>query len=181
MLVAGRAMTVLEADCVGDYVNAKGKRIPFGVMFEALDDLKPHDVYICTGGSHKYALWGELMSTCAIRLHAAGAVVDGYSRDTRGILALGFPTFSKGTYAQDQGLRGRVIDFRCPLEFPNRTRVYNGDIVFGDRDGVVIIPQQHVTEVIKQALEKVRGENMVRKAIEQGMSAREAFDTYGIM
>ena len=65
MLVIGRAMTVLEADCVGDYVNSKGKREPFGVMFEALDTLKPNDVYICTGGSHNYALWGELMSTCA--------------------------------------------------------------------------------------------------------------------
>ena len=47
---------------------------------------------------------------------AAGAVVDGYSRDTRGVLALGFPTFSHGSYAQDQGPRGKVIDFRIPIQ-----------------------------------------------------------------
>src|SRR3712207_8687506 len=49
-------------------------------------------------------------------LGAAGAVVDGYHRDTRGILKLSFPTFSYGGYAQDQGPRGKVIDFRVPLE-----------------------------------------------------------------
>ena len=65
----------------------------FGLMFEALDDLKPNEVYVCTGASPRYALWGELMSTRAIKLGAAGAVVDGYLRDTHGILAQNFPRF----------------------------------------------------------------------------------------
>ena len=96
-------------------------------------------------------------------------------------LKLNFPTFSTGRYAQDQGVRGRVIDFRCRIEFPNRVEVSPGDIVFGDIDGVVIIPQEHIEEVVNRALEKVRGENMVRKSIEEGMPSQRAFDTYGIM
>ncbi|MCC6802232.1 MAG: RraA family protein, partial [Anaerolineae bacterium] len=140
MMVAGRAMPVLEADCHGEFIAASGERQPFGLMFEALDALQPNDVYICTGSSPTYALWGELMSTRAIKLGAAGAVLDGYSRDTRGILRLGFPTFSHGTYAQDQRVRGRVIDFGCPIQFGNGAVVEPGDIVFGDVDGVVIIP-----------------------------------------
>src|SRR5690349_2900756 len=116
MIVVGRAMPVLEADCLGDTVAHVGSKQPFGLMFRALDDLKPGEVYVCTGASPTYALWGELMSTRAIHLGAAGAVLDGYSRDTRGILRLKFPTFSWGSYAQDQRVRGRVIDFRCPIQ-----------------------------------------------------------------
>lgn len=181
MLVAGRAMTVLEADCEGQHIVHQGRKRPFGLMFEALDDLKPGEVYLCAGGSPEYARWGELMSTRAIKLGAAGAVVEGPSRDTRGILRLNFPTFSTGRYAQDQGARGRVIDFRCPLRFANGVTAQPGDIVFGDIDGVVIVPRIHEADVVMAALEKVRGENKVRQAIEAGMSTREAFDTYGIM
>ena len=181
MVVVGRAMPVLEADCSGGEVAHEGRSRPFGLMFEALDDLKPGEVYVATGGTAHYALWGELMSTRARFLGAAGAVVNGYLRDSKGILRLGFPAFSWGTYAQDQGARGRVVDFRCALEFPEGVRVRPGDLVFGDVDGVLVVPREHEAELIEKAVEKVRGENLVRKAIEEGMSTREAFDSFGIM
>ncbi len=181
MVVAGRAMPVLEADYTDpDDRSAEGNRA-FGLMFEALDDLGANDVYICTGASPTYALWGELLSTRALKLGAAGAVLDGFSRDTRGILELNFPTFCAGRYAQDQRVRGRVVDYRCTLEFSNGAAVSPGDIVFGDLDGVVIVPSGSVPDVIHRALDKVRGENRVREAIEGGMSSREAFDRFGIM
>ena len=181
MVACGRAMTVLEADCFDTAdVQAGGQRA-FGLMFEALDDLMPGEVYICTGASPRYALWGELMSTRATKLGAVGAVVDGYSRDTRAVRQMKFPTFSHGCYGQDQGPRGRVIDFRCRLGFPNGASVEPGDIVFGDVDGVVIIPRAVERDIVEKALEKVRGENKVKKAIEEGMGAREAWDTFGIM
>jgi regulator of RNase E activity RraA len=183
MVVVGRAMPVLEADTFEERPEGGQNallRKPFGLMLEALDDLKPHEVYVCTGASPRYALWGELMSTRAMRLGAAGAVVDGYSRDTRGILALGFPCFSHGRYAQDQAPRGKVIDFRIPIEVGG-VLVRPGDILFGDIDGVLAVPHEAEQEVFGRALEKARGEKTVQKAIEQGMSAREAFDRYGIM
>jgi regulator of RNase E activity RraA len=149
-------------------------------MLQALDDLRPDEVYVCTGASPEYALWGELMSTRAITLGAAGAVVDGYSRDTRGILQLGFPTFSYGGYAQDQGPRGKVIDFRVPLEIGG-VRLEPGDLLFGDLDGVCIIPRAAEEEVVRKALEKVREESLLERALREGMSATEAFARYGIM
>ena len=85
-------------------------------MLEALDDLRPNEVYVATGGSFRYAFWGELMSTRARYLRAAGAVLNGFVRDAAGIEALGFPTFCRGLYAQDQGPRGKVIDFRVALK-----------------------------------------------------------------
>jgi regulator of RNase E activity RraA len=181
MVVVGRAMPVLEADCFEQNVRAEGVVRPFGLMLEALDDLKQNEVYVCTGSSPTYALWGELMSTRARILGAAGAVVNGPSRDTDGILQLNFPTFSTGTYAQDQGPRGRVIDFRCEIGFDNGTRIRPGDLIFGDRDGVLAVPRELEAEIIPAAIEKVRGENKVRTAIENGMSSRDAFDKFGIM
>lgn len=181
MIIIGRAMPVLEADCHGEDIFIERKRKPFGLMFEALDDLKPDEVYICSGGSPTYALWGELMSTRATKLGVAGAVLNGYSRDTRRILRLGFPTFSWGTYAQDQRIRGRVIDYRCNIEFSNRTIVQPGDIIFGDLDGVLVIPQKYEKDIISLALEKARGENLVRKALERGMSCKRAFKKFNIM
>lgn len=180
-ILVGRAMPVLEADCAGPYVGRTGREESFGLMFEALDDLKAGEVYICTGSSPTYALWGELMSTRAKRLGAAGAVLDGYHRDGAGIRRVGLPVFSAGSYAQDQRMRGRVIDYRCPIEFPNGVRVQPGDLIFGDRDGVLAVPREAEAEALRRALEKVRGEATVRTALEAGMSTQDAFRRFGIM
>lgn len=179
-VIAGRAMTVQEADCAAD-AGARSDAKPFGLMFEALDDLKPGEIYICTGSSPTYALWGGLMSTRARKLGATGAVLDGYHRDTREILELGFPVFSAGSYAQDQRVRGRVIDFRCPILFRNGCRVENGDLVVGDVDGVVIVPAAREQEVLAAAFAKVRGESDVRDMILAGQSTVDIFAKTGIM
>ncbi len=175
MVTIGRAMTVLEADFFEE-----GDK-PFGVMLEALDDLKTNEVYVCTGASLRYALWGELMSLRASKLGAAGAVLDGYSRDTNGIIEQKFPCFSRGRYAQDQGPRGKVVEFRVPIEMDGGVRIETGDIVFGDIDGVCVIPAKAEREVFMRAIEKARGEKTVRQAIEAGMSAQAAFKKFGIL
>jgi regulator of RNase E activity RraA len=174
-------MTVLSADASPSAGISNGRqRKPFGLMLEALDSLRPHEVYLVSGPTPSYALWGELMSTRAQQLGASGAVMNGYSRDTRGILACGFPTFSWGPYAQDQAPRGEVVDFRVPLKIGN-THVAPGDIIFGDVDGVCVIPSLAKDDIFQRALEKVRGENEVRVALRAGMSAVEAFQQYGIL
>jgi regulator of RNase E activity RraA len=182
MVVLGRAMTVLEADVLDSQPTSRNLILKksFGLMLEALDDLKRNEVYICSGASPTYALWGELMSTRAAKLGATGAVVTGYSRDTRGILKMKFPSFSWGNYAQDQAPRGKVIDFRVPLRVGDAL-INSGDIVFGDIDGVCVVPREIEQEVFTKALEKARGEKTVKKALDRGLSAREAFDKYGIL
>ena len=152
----------------------------FGIMLQALDDLKANEIYFGGGGSPCYALWGELMATRAKMLGSAGAVMNSYCRDTPGLLALKFPTFSWGPYAQDFTARAKVVDFRCRLEVAG-VSVKPGDLVLGDVDGVCVVPREAEEEGITKALEKSRGEKLVGKAIEGGMSALEAFDQYGIM
>lgn len=183
MVVLGRAMPVLEADYFA-LEEPDGRtplsRQPFGLMFRALDDLKPREVYVATGCSPRFALWGGLMTTRALHLNAAGAVLDGYSRDTTEVLSLGLPVFSFGGYAQDQGPRGKVVDFRVPVEIGG-VRIVPGDILFGDRDGILVIPRQAEEEAVRRAFEKAGKENKVREAIRNGMSTEEAFRTFGVM
>ena len=177
--VIGRAMPVRVAD-LDPGVCASGSLPPFGRMLEALDDLRRAEVYVCGGGSPSYALWGELMTTRARLLGAAGAVLDGYYRDTDGIASQGFPTFGYGPYAQDQRPRGHVVDFRVPIQI-GQVHIAPGDIVIGDRDGVCIAPRRHEDEIFVKALEKVRGEKLVQREIAAGMASQEAFAKYGIM
>lgn len=183
MVAIGRAMTVLEADFFEEGF-AEGRNPisaqSFGLMFDALDDLKQNEIYTCTGASPRYALWGELMTVRALKCGAAGAVLDGYSRDTNGVLALQFPMFSWGSYGQDQGPRGKVVDYRVPVEIEG-VRIHPGDIIFGDVDGVCVVPRQAEQDVFAGALSKVRQEKTVRKALEEGMTARSAFQKYGVL
>lgn len=179
MIVCGRAMTVREED-----LPVTGESVPgeptFGYMLDALDGLQEDEVYLCAGSSPDYAVVGELMCTRMQALGAAGTVMVGPHRDTKGILELGFPCFSCGGYSQDQAPRGRVTAWRVPLEI-GETHVDPGDIVFGDLEGVVIIPREIEVEVVRRAWEKATGEKTVGKAIRAGMSAAEAFQKFGIL
>ena len=183
MVIAGRAMPALESNCFAAS-EPNGQlplsHQPFGLMFQALDNLKAHEVYVATGCAPQFALWGGLMTTRAMHLKAAGAVLDGYSRDTPEVLELGLPVFSYGGYAQDQGARGKVVDYRVAVEI-NGVRIEPGDIVFGDLDGVLVIPRRAEEEAIRKALEKASTENKVRDAIKNGMRTVDAFKTFGVM
>lgn len=174
MRLAGRAMTALMLDVHGV------QKQPFGLLTRALDALRPGEIYIASGGGMRCAYWGELLTAAARARGAAGAVVNGCHRDTPKVLEQNWPVFSRGRHAQDSAVRTQVADYRCPIEIDG-VWVEPGDLVFGDSDGVVIIPRAVEAEVVTRALEKVRGEKVVRKAIESGMTATEAFAKYGIL
>ncbi len=174
MKLAGKAMTVLMIDVYGP------QKKPFGLLTEALDQLKDNEIYIATGGTKRCAYWGELLTATARTRKAAGAVLDGWHRDTPQVLEQNWPVFSCGCYAQDSSVRTQVVDFRCPIEIGQVT-IEDGDIIFGDIDGVLVIPKAIAEEVVVKSLEKASGEKLVRKAIEGGMSATDAFAKFGIL
>ena len=107
-------------------------------------------------------------------------MVNGWHRDTPQVLEQNWPVFSCGCWAQDSSVRTQVSQFRCPIEIGQVT-INDGDLLFGDIDGVVVIPKAVAEEVIEKALEKAAGEKLVRKAIEGGMTATEAFAKFGIL
>lgn len=174
MKLAGKAMPVLMIDVFGEQEK------PFGYLTEALDQLMENEIYIATGGTKRCAYWGELLTAAARMRNAAGAVINGYHRDTPQVLSQNWPVFSCGCYAQDSSVRTQVVQFRCPIEIGQVT-IQDGDLIFGDIDGVLVIPKTIYVEVIEKALEKARGEKLVRKAIEGGMSATDAFIEFGIL
>jgi len=174
MRLAGRAMPVLMIDVFG-----KQKK-PFGLLTEALDQLQPGEIYVATGGEMRCAYWGEILTATAKKRGAVGAVINGFHRDTPKVLEQNWPVFSRGRFAQDSAVRTQVADYRCSIE-AGQVMVNPGDLVFGDLDGVIVIPKKVEAEVIERALVKARGEKLVRKEIEAGMSSTAAFKKYGIL
>jgi regulator of RNase E activity RraA len=174
MTVVGRAMPVL----IGDVFGTPAK--PFGRLTEALDSLQPGDVYLARRSRAECAAWGEIMTAAARARGARGAVIDGFHRDTDRVLEQEFPVFSRGSYGQDSGARAQVLDYGVAVEIGG-VLVQPGDLVVGDRDGVLVVPADIEDEVVERALVKAGAENVVRQAIEAGMSTTEAFATYGVL
>lgn len=171
--LVGWACTILEND-----IYAPAKK-PFGYLTESLDQLRPGEIYVATG-AHNSALWGELLTATSRTKGAVGAVLDGCTRDTPQVLEQNFPVFCTGCWAQDSSVRTYVCDYRCTIEIGQVT-IHDGDLIFGDVDGVLVVPKEIVEPVMEKALEKAAGEKLVRQAIEGGMSATDAFAKFGIL
>lgn len=174
MKLAGRAMPVVMIDVYGP------QQQPFGKLTEALDQLQPGEVYLCSGGDMRCAYWGEILTATARMRGAVGAVANGFHRDTPKVLEQDWPVFTRGRFAQDSSVRTKVVDYRCAIEV-DKVWIEPGDLIFGDLDGILVIPQAVENEVIQRALEKASAENLVRREIENGMSSTEAFRKYGVL
>ncbi len=174
MCIVGRAMPVQIADAWGK------QKEPFGLMTTALDQIERDEIYIATGGSLNCAAWGEIMTATARMRNGAGAIIDGFHRDTPRVLEQKWPVFSRGRYAQDARIRSKVVDFRCSIEI-GCVRIEPGDLVFGDLDGVIVIPRVVENEAIVRAMEKARAEKVVRKEIEAGSSSTDVFQKHDIL
>ena len=174
-VVVGRALPVL---CLDVYEIPDE---PYQQEIAAVDSLKQDDVLVCsTEGSTRICFWGELLSTAARARGARGAVIEGFIRDVRKIMQMQFPIFTTGITPVDSNGRGEVVAYNVPIECGGVT-VNPGDIVFGDADGVVVIPQSVETQVIEAALEKVSAENRTRDALRAGATLREVYDEFGIL
>jgi regulator of RNase E activity RraA len=174
MKLAGRAMPVVMIDVFGK------QNKPFGLLTEALDQLQAGEIYLASGGEMRCAYWGEILTATAKKRGSLGAVINGFHRDTPKVLEQNWPVFSRGRFAQDSAVRTQVAGYRCPIEI-GQVSVQPDDLIFGDLDGVVIVPKKIEAEVIERALAKARGEKLVRKEIEAGMSSTAAFEKYGIL
>jgi regulator of RNase E activity RraA len=116
---------------------------------------------------------------CQVR-GGRGAVLDGHTRDVRRIEQMGFPVFATGMRPVDSLGRGKIVSYGEPTVCGG-VLVHEGDIVFADIDGIVVIPQGVEAETIRLAREKVAGENAMRDWLASGKSLREAFDHFGIL
>ena len=178
MVLVGRARTGLYMLA---YEVREGEN-PYEVEIALVDDLKPGDVPVlaCDGPTQRIAPWGELLSTAAQVRGAAGCITDGLVRDVRQIREMRFPVFHGGIGPLDTKGRARMVQRNVPVECAG-VKVRDGDIVFGDVDGVVVIPQERAAEVLARANEKVEGERRTRDELRQGRLLREVFEKYRIL
>lgn len=171
----GRALTV-NATAVFEIPEE-----PYRKELEAVDALTEGDVLMAAvSGPGHCGFWGELLTTAAVGKGARGAVIDGYTRDLEAIAKLEFPLFARGCSPLDSKGRTDVIEvggaIRC-----GGVHVRSGDYVFGDRDGVVVIPAAAVDEVLAAAFRKVSQESEMRVALREGMGVLAAYERYGVL
>ena len=177
-VLVGRARTGLYMPA---YSVREGEN-PYEVEIALVDDLNPGEVVVlaCNGPSERIAPWGELLSTASVARGAAGCVTDGLVRDVKQIRAMNFPVFHGGIGPLDTKGRARMVERDVRVECGG-VSLESGDIVFGDVDGVVVIPRAHEHAVLARAMEKVTGENHTRDAVRKGELLAVVFKRFGIL
>jgi len=174
----GRARTGLYMNA---YSVAEGEN-PYEVEIALVDDLKPGDVAVldCGGPTERIAPWGELLSTASAKRGAAGCVIDGLVRDVRMIREMQFPVFHGGIGPLDTKGRAKMMARDVPVSCGG-VAVSSGDLIFGDVDGVVVIPQAIAPQVIEAAIAKVKSENVTRDELNRGLLLGDVYRKYGVL
>ncbi len=171
--LAGRALTLL-----GEPTGSTDPEVIFVPFLKMLGEIKPGDVLVSQANDEVAAHLGELSAETAQFRGARGAVIDGGARDTGYILNLGFPVFARYTTPRDIAGRWRLAAYNVPVLIGS-VHVRPGDYIVGDPDGVIVVPAEVAAEVAAKAEEVVRTENLVRKAILEGVHPIEAYRRYG--
>lgn len=177
LVLFGRART-------GQYIDSfevvEGEN-PYATEIALVDDLKPDDVAVLNcGGTERYAAWGELLTTAALARGAAGAVIDGQTRDVKPIRDTGFPVFARSIGMLDAKGRGYMQAFDLPVQCGG-VLVRPGDLVFADIDGALVIPVEQAEAAVRLGLEKVAAEDTVRAELARGDRLADVFERHKIL
>lgn len=174
-IVVGRART---AFWIKEY---RVRENPYDNEIELIDSLRPGDVTVhSTDFSKQIAPWGELLSTASKMRGSTGAVVDAFTRDVKKIIEMGFPVFTWGIKPVDSQGRGYLQAFDVPI-LCGDIIVRPNEIVFGDYDGIVVIPEEVEDEALSRAVEKVSGENNTRRELLEGKFLADVYEKYGVL
>lgn len=178
LVIMGRARTGLYMDV---YATEEGED-PYEVEINLLDALEPHDIAVlaCRGPTPRIAPWGELLSTAAQCRGAEGCVTDGLIRDIRKIKDMRFPVFHGGIGPLNSKGRAKMMKMDVCVECAG-VMVRSGDTVFGDADGVVVIPKEYTQEVLERAHSKAASENRSRDELLAGKLLGEVYEKYGVL
>ena len=174
LVLCGRART-------GDYkdvYHADERSDPYELVIALVDGLRRDDVLVLAcGKSGRIHPWGGAQATAASARGAAGCVTDGLVRDVGQIRALGFPSFATGNGAIKLHGRGRLVAIDVPVQCGG-VWVSPGDLIFGDVDGVVVVPQVVEAEVLAHALERAELERHIVEELRAGVSVIDLYRKY---
>lgn len=169
----GRAKT-LELKSVTD----PSDRTPDGEwngIYDALQSyrfVRQGDVIMVATDVPQFAYFGDLNANIAVRSGAVGAVIDGMTRDTADVRALGLPVYARGQTCDDVKYEGTVKAMNRPITIGD-VPIQNGDIVFADEDGVVVIPDADWPEVESAAWDILENEARIRMQAARGRDTND--------
>lgn len=168
--VAGRAYSC--------HVIPTTEYVEINKLLEMVDSI-PQNAFVIVAADADIdaALWGGLMSTRAKARGAVAAAVNGGIRDFEQIEKLGFPVFGSYRCVKDIRRRGYMAEYNVPVIIGG-IRIEPNDIVFGDANGVVVIPQAHFDEVYAELLKSIEGEHKTALGLTEGRAARELFSEF---
>ena len=148
---------------------------------KAIAAMGANEVYVLkTCGAYNAGVWGEILSTAARMNGAVGAVIDGMSRDSDNIIKMGYPTFSRGHLPTTAKNRAEIVAWQVPVVIDG-VKVAPGDLIFGDLDGVCVIPREIEDAVLQECLDLEERENVIRNKILAGVNIVDAFFEIGAL
>jgi 4-hydroxy-4-methyl-2-oxoglutarate aldolase len=171
--LAGPAFTGQGYPCASPENNDTQTRL------EMLDSIVMGSVSVwACGGGMECAHWGEMMSTAARERGCTGAVLDGGVRDLDFINAMDYPVFARFKSSASSIGRWDIKSYQVTIKI-GETVIEPGDFVFGDSDGVVVVPKAITLDVLVAAEDLHRRESGMRAELRQGLSVKEAYSKYG--
>ena len=152
---------------------------PLVAQCKVVDQLGEDEIYVLvTCGDYNCAVFGELFATAVNARKGAGVLLDGYARDVKALKEMKFPLFYKGRDVRTSKGRCEINECQIPVILDGVT-IRPGDYIFGDIDGVIVIPKEVAEEVIRQAAETVEKENEVRTRLLNGSTLQKAYEEIG--
>lgn len=138
-------------------------------LHRALDIAQPGDVLVVhVSGAYEHGYWGEIMTTAAKVKRLGGLVIDGCVRDGVLLEEIGFPVFARGLCIRGTGKDYGAIGWLNAPVLIGGARVEAGDLVVGDRDGVVVVSRARAGEVVDKAQDREATEAAILKRVEAG-------------
>ncbi len=153
----------------------------FQGIYDALksyERIVANDVIVVENGVPEFAYFGDLNARLAIRAGAVGAIIDGVTRDSNNVRALGFPVFARDTFCVDVRNRATVDDMECPVTIGGQPVAPN-DLIFADADGIIVIPKKYERQVIDLAMDTVSKESRISRDIALNVPASRILASSG--
>lgn len=167
--LTGRAFTILYGPSAS----------PSGTVGDYIDDVEPGGIVVLdNGGRENATVWGDILTWVAHERRIGGTVIDGACRDTHLAHQLAYPIFSR-SYSMRTGKDRVQVEAMGGTVNIGDARCDAGDILRGDSDGVVVIPKLHETAILDAAEQIDAVENEIRRAVQQGMTLRQAREQHG--
>lgn len=152
---------------------------PLIAQCKVVDQLREGEIYILkTRGEYNCAVFGELFATAVRQKGGAGVMIDAMARDLKALKEMNFPLFYRGNNPKTSKGRCEINECQIPVEIEGVT-INPGDYIFGDIDGIVVIPQTVAEEVIDRSLATIEQENRVRTNLQGGQSLERVYTEIG--